>query len=550
MVATNRNAPAGGTARGAGDEHGGALNGEYSSPGGLEVSDQAVRPEVEVEDGDLHKILDRIDEILGRSDPPVIFRKGTVLVAVIDTACRPQDQETNAPSSMVLTTAGLRDRLNRAIRFKKWDGRQKDTKDIDCPMPVAQAFRERGEYRHVPEVTALAEAPVLLPNGRIIEQGGYDRHTGIYLAGAPEQGFEVTRFGDPDPEDSLQYLRGVLEEFPFRTPADESAAIAALLTVLVSPGLTAVPLCAFNAESPGVGKSTGVRCIGITATGRHISALGWSRDEAEAEKRIHGAVLSGDPVLNIDNVESALFGQALCQLTSEPKISVRQLGGSALFTVPARVALYATGNNLVIKGDLTRRVIVCRLYSGVERPEQRTFKRDIVEYVRRHRQNVIRHLLAIPRAYLAAGSPDVKIPAFGSFEDWDRLVRRPLVWLGMEDPRAPAEEIRAEDPERQELRALLQAWHAHFGREPQTAAEVIRAATETYPRMDGSTADDAPELSEAVAGVCTTRNGPKMDARTLGFALRRYCDRIESGLRLEKAGTSRTNVIRWQVVEA
>ncbi len=539
MSAAKRNAPAGGAARGEGDEHGDVLRHKHST-----------RPAIRVQDGQMHEILDQVDRVLGQMQSPIIFRKGSALIAVTDTDRRlGLETRQTAPATLLLTTAATKDRLTRAAAWEKWDQRAQHYKPIDCPTSHAQGFRERGEYRYVPEVTALTECPVVLSSGRVIHQGGYDRHTGIYVARAPRGGYRIGGDDRADAERALEVLTDLLAEFPFASDADRAAAIAGIMTPVAAPAIPACPLHLATAEAPGAGKSTVWDVAAILATGRPMPVISWPADAAEQEKRLHGVLLAGDPLASADNLERPLAGESLCQATTQPVMTVRALGASTMFQVPARVALYATGNNAVVRGDMTRRTVLTRLSTGVERPERRAFRRDILEHVRRHRDELLMHLTAIPRAYLADGQPEVGLAPYNSFGEWDLLVRRPLVWLGLPDPLEPSEALRADDPDRQDHRALLKAWHAHFGSEPQTAAEVIRAATETYPRMDGTTADDAPDLADAVTAVCTTGRGPKLDGRTLGFALRRYVDRIESGLRLERAGTDRTNTGRWQVRE-
>ena len=44
--------------------------------------------------------------------------------------------------------------------------------------------------------------------------------------------------------------------------------------------------------------------------------------------------------------------------------------------------LFATGNNLTFSGDVIRRTLMCTMDAGVERPELRDFKTDVVEETR------------------------------------------------------------------------------------------------------------------------------------------------------------------------
>ena len=55
---------------------------------------------------------------------------------------------------------------------------------------------------------------------------------------------------------------------------------------------------------------------------------------------------------------------------------------------------------------------------------------------------------------ITAGAPEVCGP-FGSYAEWSRMVRSPLVWLGEPDPVGSIETTQAEDAELADLRQLF-----------------------------------------------------------------------------------------------
>ena len=93
----------------------------------------------------------------------------------------------------------------------------------------------------------------------------------------------------------------------------------------------------------------------------------------------------------------------------------------------------ATGNNLVVAGDLTTRIVPCNLDPQVERPEEREFQRNLYDWIPANRPALIQAGLTVLRAYIVAGKPKQPIKNFARFEDWSRLVRSALVWLGSVD---------------------------------------------------------------------------------------------------------------------
>jgi len=67
--------------------------------------------------------------------------------------------------------------------------------------------------------------------------------------------------------------------------------------------------------------------------------------------------------------------------------------------------------------------------------------------------------LTILRAYYAADRPDMDLPAWGSFEQWSKIVRQAVVWCGMPDPADTREELMAtSDRSASELQGLIEGW--------------------------------------------------------------------------------------------
>jgi hypothetical protein len=341
-------------------------------------------------------------------------------------------------------------------------------------------------------------------------------------------------------------LMKLFATFPFVDDADAAAMLAAVLTAVVRRVLPSAPLIGMDAPMPGTGKTLLCETLAYVATGRRASVMSMGHDDAETEKRLTGVLLAGDAVISLDNIERPLRGDLLCQVATQEFVRLRPLGATAMLSVPCHALIVATGNNLAILGDLKRRVVMIRLDAGVERPEHRRFDFDHLAAVASQRGEIIRGALTIVSAYLSAGAPPiVGLHPFGGFEMWDRMVRRLLVWLGLTDPLKTSEALREADPDLEATRLLFGAWHAKFGRQPQTAAEVVSAGMATTP-MSGDYLD--PELRDALQIICAE----KPNSRRLGLWLRAHRDRIADGLSLHQAikGDDHAKVARWYVTSA
>jgi putative DNA primase/helicase len=142
--------------------------------------------------------------------------------------------------------------------------------------------------------------------------------------------------------------------------------------------------------------------------------------------------------------------------------------------------IFATGNNVRVRGDMTRRTITSDLDAKAERPEPRTFVGDPVATVLSHGGRYVSAALVIVLAYIAAGCPNAP-PPLASFADWSLLVRGALMWLGCADPVSSMDNAREDDPELGELTEMIRAWHDAFGETEMTCSAAIKLSKTTLP---------------------------------------------------------------------
>jgi len=150
------------------------------------------------------------------------------------------------------------------------------------------------------------------------------------------------------------------------------------------------------------------------------------------------------------------------------------------------------------------------------------------------------------RAHIVAGYPGEElVTPYGRFEDWSRLVRGALVWLGEPDPCATRAAIEAIDPERDALAALMRAWRDHLGtRDWITAKDILDRANGLGASQNF---DPKGELQDALTALVPHHLGPK----TLGRNLMRYKDRIIDSMRIRvHAIKGESTRYRLEVIES
>jgi putative DNA primase/helicase len=155
-----------------------------------------------------------------------------------------------------------------------------------------------------------------------------------------------------------------------------------------------------------------------------------------------------------------------------------------------------------------------------------------------NRGRYIAAVLTIVRGYLAAGCPK-PCASFASFDDWSRLIRSPLVWLGRADPVVTTEVARADDPVRNNLRAIVAAWQAIVGIDkPLTAGELKEAACN--PANDMS-------LSKALNAVASPPGRSEIDAVRFGRWLGRNRGRVVDGLKIFDQQDLHAKQVKWWI---
>lgn len=492
---------------------------------GPSANDPAI---IQIVAGDLPRIVTEAEMALLSANAPV-FQRGSMLVSVGRTVIRTRNEEIYGPRILPMTAPALVEQMTKAAMFQKWDGRQGAWTPTDCPTKVAETYLARPAWG-VRALAGIIEAPTLRWDGSILDQPGYDAATGLMLIGKVEMPAMAAHPTKADAQQALTILKEPISAFPFATEADRSVALSGMLTAICRRAFKSAPLHAFTAPVAGSGKGKLVDIISIIATGRPAPVIAPGKNEEEAEKRLGSALINGDPLISIDNLEQPLGGELLCQSLTQPVLKIRILGQSLNVEVPSIAAMFATGNNIAIQGDMTRRTMVCTIDPGVERPELREFDFDPIAMVGADRGRYIAAALTVLRAYVLAGFPD-RLKPLGSFEDWSNHVRSSLVWLGEADPIATMDKARESDPVLAAMRAVMSAWSEAIGHlTAVTAATLVKEANKQTGSAFGVFNYENEELREALMGIAGV--GGTISTRSLGRWLKSNAGRVVNGMRI------------------
>lgn len=453
----------------------------------------------------------------------------------------------------------LLDHMGRVIDYfsvrvnRDKEGNQTSVQEIaeDAPQPVASAIMAKHGSRNFRRLEAVCTAPILRPDGSILDTPGHDEKTGLLYVTS-----EINPPGVPqsptvaDALDALAVLWHPFREFPVVDPVSVGVLISALLAAALRPSLPTCPAYGFDAPAAGTGKTLIAKCVAAMGTGGDVPVMPPAKDEEEWRKRLFAGLRGGDTVLLLDNVREPLGNAAIDSFITSPTYKDRILGESNTLELPNKALFLITGNNLVLTGDTHRRVLIVRLDAEQEQPFTREFDFNPLDEVIRNRQQMVVAALTIVRAYITAGRPKAATGRIASFELWDDLVRQPLCWLkqfagpsgriDLPDFADPAESItrsESENPDQAKLAAMLEAWYAAFGTTPTTVA-MAKSFTDLHSPASVHVADAIDEI----AG-----QGGKINSRMLGRWIERHAEQRNGGLRFVKAGKVH-GVMRWAVL--
>jgi hypothetical protein len=433
------------------------------------------------------------------------------------------------------------------VNLKK-DGMLSES-DARLPRSFSAMYLDwRGEWRLQP-LNGIATAPLLRDDGTISSTGGYDLASGMWCENVPD----LTRLVPERPTKdqaaaALRLIRNTFKTFCFadaemvhdtaagvpvvdlnKPPGrDESSFLSALLTAVCRPSLHLAPgvlLRAAPMSGAGAGKGLLARCICIIAFGREPHAVTAGATAEELEKRIAAELIECSSALFLDNLNNTAFkSNLLASAITERPARVRLLGRSQMVPLNPSAFVILTGNGLTLSEDLARRFVAVDFDPRTEDPEARPFTTDIRIEVTARRTELLAAVLTIWRwgriaTGIAAGLPP------GSFEQWCRWVRDPLLALGCQDPAERVSEAKERDGRRQAVADLFAIWWERHRDQPTAVRllhEDVKQAADPQGRGRQHLASQLEKLAGTrMAGFVLTRQPPAGKWGAATYALKR-----------------------------
>lgn len=280
----------------------------------------------------------------------------------------------------------------------------------------------------------ISQAPFVRPDGSVVTEPGYDEATRTLLL--PDEVFAGIEVPTDPTEAEITAARAlILEDWLGDFPLDGEADVANLLGLVVTPAIRGMvpraPMAVVDGLQMGVGKNLLADSLLTVYTGHAAQPMNWVTEVDELRKQITSAFRTGAAFFVFDEAHT-LEGAALAQALTADTWQDRILGVSTMANFPNRVTWMSLGNNVQVKGDITRRVYRIALRPRYANPQDRpanSFRHpgqsglDLGSWTRKNRRELLTAILTLVRAWFAKGQPYPKRGvSFGSFEAWEKIV--------------------------------------------------------------------------------------------------------------------------------
>jgi hypothetical protein len=493
------------------------------------------------------------DLLNGRELPEVYVQDGRVVhVEQVSGAPRPASGEEDSPLPVVASEVDhhmlakllAQHTFTYRVKTGKGEGGQAATFEEEI-TPTVQQLSAALAGRHWPGLGPLdkiAGAPLLRPDGTLLQDPGYDPATGIYLASKVPLDHVPDR---PTSQQADAALRFLLEEFLRDFPWVSEADLANYLAVIATPILrwylrSLIPFVVFTATMPSSGKTILTSGPGMLYGQR---VLTWPDDDNNELRKVITTVL-GDPVgaVIFDNLAegTVIKSPVLARLLTDRDWADRLLGGNATANYANDRLWCATGNNLRLGGDMTSRTVMIRLDPDMPRPEERggfaipNLDQWILQSANQRR--VLWNVLVLIMDWISHGAPRQAGVTMRQFTPWAEACSGFLGHHGIKGFLANAESTRSMDTDDAMYGAFLARWHQIHGDQWLTAAE-LRAS-----------ADMPPGGLDPWEGLFPFRNRGKLpEPITIGRRLEGQENRWRDSYVLRSAKDRHTKVKRYRV---
>jgi hypothetical protein len=469
--------------------------------------------------------------------------------------------EDGRPIVQQMSVASLKGELSEAANFFRTRKAAQDEVELVSVSPPNEIAEQilalpPSDWKF-PSLKGVTEVPLVKPDGTLLDIPGYDKKLKVFYDPSDDlKELEIPEYcTQEDAINAAKVLQHLIAEFPFEGEADRANMIGLFLTPFIRHAFKGdIQLALLDATNPGTGKTFLAQIAAIIATGARTEARSQKGDDDEWRKFILAVLLKCPQIVLIDNVRGTLASVSLeAALTSET-ISDRLLGVSKDVSATNTALWIATGNNLLIGGDLSRRCFRIRLVANNANPDERDDYAipEILDYCEDHRRELVAAILIMIKAWFQAGKPPAKakIAKADSFGNWIKMIGGILEFAGIQGWQKNREELRSKNNEEaKEWERFLSAWSQRYGEAWKKTLEVQKDIIDGCPHSH--IADGDSQLFEALPNLLAEKFAKNKDSFYLSLAkalsFRKQTVYGQQGFQIESKDDSHAGGTLWKV---
>lgn len=415
------------------------------------------------------------------------------------------------------------------------------------PAQMLSAALAGASWPGLMPLRGIAGAPILRPDGTLLQDPGYDERTGLYLASKIPLDHVPDKPTGQQVRDARDFLlEKLLRDFPWVGAADKANYIGILVTPILRRLLRSlIPFGVYTATMPGSGKTILTGMPGMLYGQRVLS---WSGSDEELRKAITSVLADPAGSVVFDNLAegTVISSPVLARLITDRMWADRLLGRNKTAVLANDRLWSATGNNLRLGGDMVTRSVLVGLDPGVPHPELRTgfAISNLDDWILRpaNQRIVLWNLLVLVMDWTSSGAPRATGLTMRQFTQWAEGVGGFLSYHGIGGFLGNIEDVRDIDDEDNEWTVFLTEWSRRYGDSWMSAAEVRKSAEPVKPEFEHGVGLVTPGDPDPWRGkFLTTERGQVVTAKSLGRLLTGQLGKFHGPYRLQSARDKHTN---------
>ena len=450
-----------------------------------------------------------------KNDPPGLFLRAGKIVMLKEgpptflhhayaeqIKMRPESEAvTKVKGFREITDDTFRDMVGRGVTCVK------RVRNVTVETSATQEFSGlmlASPFKPLPDVIGLATVP-FYADGALVTTPGLHARSGMFYCPDPTLTMPAIPVVPTDADLALALTRidDLVWQFPFadrapwtgtergnpddwRQTSGYAHALAFVLSVLMRGMLSKVPLFLFNKPKARTGASVLVECLSYLVLGDWPRPSEWDRSQAERRKFLTSVLMTGTPIVYLDDVKD-LISDDLRKVLTGTGITGRELGKTNILDGANTSVIVATGNNPRHDHQGAGRMARIQLDANMVNPEDRSYFVMVPErWVPEHRGDVLWAFYVLAQRWIANGSPLWKGRKLSGFEVWSETIggvlqAAKLTGFLTDDPRDDAESDG--DTTAEADATFCEEWITAFGSKHVTVKGL--STLENRPTVDG-----------------------------------------------------------------